>query len=408
MSKFSKSDKVELITNFFADQGKRLTNLKTATVPRLDELILKHNINLKEQMDKREAQIAKEKEEHKEKTRQHEAKKKAEEEARLKMWGSITEAQQMIICEKIAQHEDELNQKDCENHIALTDRLERDATNAGKRVVREAPTIIRINGVCIHNGYGEQPKNTKEKWFGKMPRAIDNMGMTFATSILADIEQMIAEKNELALMYLKSKAALLETKCGCVIKRDSKEHDECRCDDNGENWICAGCYSGEYDDEVFEMMPICAAEDINVAVKPVVVKKVVKRKVVKKARPTFHLAEMDTFNADYTLFKHERGGFCKYAVYNNTANHYFTCDFDGDKIFNCWNCGETIYKTLNAWTTANWAEQRLKDGNNKTTRNNAYRETKYIPLQLIDIEEIEYGPLHEKIEWLSSMSIENK
>lgn len=41
----------------------------------------------------------------------------------------------------------------------------------------------------------------------------------------------------------------LETKCGCVIRRDSKEHDECRCDDDGENWICADCYNGEYDDE---------------------------------------------------------------------------------------------------------------------------------------------------------------
>ena len=50
-------------------------------------------------------------------------------------------------------------------------------------------------------------------------------------------------------LYLKSKGSLLETKCGCVIMRDSREHDECRCDDDGENWICAGCYNGEYDDK---------------------------------------------------------------------------------------------------------------------------------------------------------------
>ena len=47
----------------------------------------------------------------------------------------------------------------------------------------------------------------------------------------------------------KKKGVLLETKCGCVIMRDSREHDECRCDDDGENWICAGCYNGEYDDK---------------------------------------------------------------------------------------------------------------------------------------------------------------
>jgi hypothetical protein len=149
-----------------------------------------------------------------------------------------------------------------------------------------------------------------------------------------------------------------------------------------------------------------------------VVKRVVKSKeaVVKntpvkktpesKARPTFHLAKMNAFNYDYTLFKHERGGFCKYAVYNNTANHYVACGFDGNKIIG-WGAG-TIYKTLNAWTTANWAEQRKKDGNNKTTRNNAYRETKYIPLQMNDLEAMEYGPLHEDVEWESSMSIQNK
>ena len=50
-------------------------------------------------------------------------------------------------------------------------------------------------------------------------------------------------------LYLKSKGSLLETKCGCVIMRDSKKHDECCCDNNGENWICAGCYCGEYDEE---------------------------------------------------------------------------------------------------------------------------------------------------------------
>lgn len=37
-------------------------------------------------------------------------------------------------------------------------------------------------------------------------------------------------------------------KCGCVVIRNSREHDECRSDENGENWICADCYNGEYDE----------------------------------------------------------------------------------------------------------------------------------------------------------------
>jgi hypothetical protein len=41
----------------------------------------------------------------------------------------------------------------------------------------------------------------------------------------------------------------LETKCGCEIIVNSREHDECRCDDDGENWICSECYKGEYDEK---------------------------------------------------------------------------------------------------------------------------------------------------------------
>lgn len=41
----------------------------------------------------------------------------------------------------------------------------------------------------------------------------------------------------------------LETICGCVIVYNSRDHDECRCDDDGLNWICADCYKGEYEEE---------------------------------------------------------------------------------------------------------------------------------------------------------------
>lgn len=46
-----------------------------------------------------------------------------------------------------------------------------------------------------------------------------------------------------------SECEYLETKCGCEIITNSREHDECRCDDDGENWICSDCYKGEYDEE---------------------------------------------------------------------------------------------------------------------------------------------------------------
>lgn len=37
--------------------------------------------------------------------------------------------------------------------------------------------------------------------------------------------------------------------CGCSVVRNSREHDEAICDENGENWFCGNCYDGRYDEE---------------------------------------------------------------------------------------------------------------------------------------------------------------
>lgn len=55
--------------------------------------------------------------------------------------------------------------------------------------------------------------------------------------------------NEIKNCGCKWETGYLETKCGCEIIVNSREHDECRCDDDGENWICSECYNGEYDEE---------------------------------------------------------------------------------------------------------------------------------------------------------------
>jgi len=48
---------------------------------------------------------------------------------------------------------------------------------------------------------------------------------------------------------MKVNCEMLKTKCGCEIIKNTREHDECICDKDGENWICADCYNGEYDEE---------------------------------------------------------------------------------------------------------------------------------------------------------------
>ena len=109
-------------------------------------------------------------------------------------------------------------------------------------------------------------------------------------------------------------------------------------------------------------------------------------------RPTYNLKGTNGFGETYTLFRHYRPkvGFCKYAVYNDTTNHFVECEFNGKTIS---GFGEgTIHKTLNAWTTSNWREQRAKDNEpKKTVKNNAYKETDFMPIVIIDDEELIYG-----------------
>jgi hypothetical protein len=518
--------KAELIAEHFAEQGKRLTNLKRVDVSKLDELILKHNIDIERLQKKlartaeieKEAKIQREKE-YAEKQKIYMEECKAKEEERLRLWNSITEAQQMIICEKLVVRANEEGQNKYDADIVHTNALERKAITAGSRVVREGPTTLRINGVIVQTGCEFTP-DTKEDWFSNMPQSFVHMNKYSYEFVLPDIEQMIAEKpvceccgaSDDSVGIATGENGVEMTVCRfCDVDgsnyngwgdKEEEEAEECErckaswCDEDNEfdnhhlfvsnkdglnvcrkcvgdddaedepepavapvvavvakiskkNWrsmigvrskdqtepcpklatyvICASetadgdyhdfyyCYEGLKEALIalnsqkkkkaskkylYQRLILCEGEKEEKQIK------VWQRTKEEIVRPTFHLAEMNAFNFDYTLFKHERGGFCKYAVYNNTANHYVACDFDGEKIIGAG--GGTIYKTLNAWTTANWKEQRIKDGNNKTTRNNAYRETKYIPLQMIDIEAMEYGPLYEDIEWESSMSIEKK
>jgi hypothetical protein len=477
--------KAELIAEHFAEQGKRLTNLKKVDVSKLDELILKHSIDIERLQKKlartaeieKEAKIQREKEQA-ERDRIYMEECKAKEEERLRLWNSITEAQQLIICEKLVVRANEEGQNKYDADIVHTNALERKAITAGSRVVREGPTTLRINGVIIQTGYDFTP-DTKENWFSNMPQSFVHMNKYSYEFVLPDIEQMIAENAVVPEPVVKKPVCeccgASDDSVGLATGENGVEMTVCRfCDTDGSNYN--GWGDKEEEDDRFEKCDcgyihhgedkcpnettcehyerwkepettytIYASEtadgdynaeiycygDLKEAINSFNSQK--KRKASKKylyqklmlhddkakkeikvwqrtkeeiVRPTFHLAEMNAFNFDYTLFKHERGGFCKYAVYNNTANHYVACDFDGEKIIG-WGEG-TIYKTLNAWTTANWKEQRIKDGNNKTTRNNAYRETKYIPLQIIDDDEIIYGPLMENPVWQSSMSIEKK
>jgi hypothetical protein len=106
-------------------------------------------------------------------------------------------------------------------------------------------------------------------------------------------------------------------------------------------------------------------------------------------RPTYNLAEkkptkqFKNNSQKYTLFRHNKPvkGWCKYALYNSKNNNYMECNFDGEKVTD-WANGK-IHKTLNAWTTSNLLEQCARENKpRKTVKNNAYKETNFIYMNL--------------------------
>ena len=191
--------KAELIASFFAEQGKRLTNLKKVDVSKLDELILKHNIDIEEQLQKRaikneidkKAQIEM-KNDILERDRLYTEELRAKKEAHLKSWNSITKSQQMFICEKLANRKNEEVRKDYESNVSSTNRFEKTAIAAGKRVVRLSPISLRVDFVDIHIGY-ETVDTTAEQWFENMKTQISSYwelvcdDIHFAQLSLADL-----------------------------------------------------------------------------------------------------------------------------------------------------------------------------------------------------------------------------
>ena len=251
MSKISKTMKAELIAEHFAEQGKRLTNLKKVDVSKLDELILKHNIDIERLQKKRadiavvekEAKIQREKEQA-ERDRIYQEEQKATQEERLRLWNSITEAQQLIICEKLVVRANEDGQNKYDADIVHTNALERKAITAGSRVVREGPTTLRINGVIVQTGCEFTPQ-TKEEWFSNMPDSFVHMNKYSYEFVLPDIEQMVKKP-------VCECCGASDDSVGIATGENGVEMTVCRfCDTDGSN------YNGWGDKEGRSVCPVC-------------------------------------------------------------------------------------------------------------------------------------------------------
>lgn len=69
---------------------------------------------------------------------------------------------------------------------------------------------------------------------------------------LCEMEEIDARNNPVEMFHCDG--------CDCDVVKDSREHDECLCDKNGENWVCGDCYQGEYDKECAHCGEFCPDE----------------------------------------------------------------------------------------------------------------------------------------------------
>lgn len=180
--KLLKADYVNIIETHFAKEGKRLTNLSKATIPRLKELIEKYDIKydekeIIEENDKKKKE-EKEEEEKREKEREEIDKKYKEEiERKKKEWRELNEEDKdkVITWIVIEEQKDYLNnywkyQKENKQITLTTDKMEENFKRDGKKVERINNNTINVNGVNVINGFYTDTfdwdkcyKNTKEE-----------------------------------------------------------------------------------------------------------------------------------------------------------------------------------------------------------------------------------------------------
>jgi len=96
---------------------------------------------------------------------------------------------------------------------------------------------------------------------GEVEKEIENMADEEAKSCYqVEFEKIMNGECGDEVYNGKSEFKFVADGCGCEFFKNSKEHDECRSDKNGENWICGDCYQGEYDKECAHCGEFCPDE----------------------------------------------------------------------------------------------------------------------------------------------------
>ena len=194
-AKISKSMKVELITQFFRNNGQHMTNLGKADITKLDGIITKYNINIEYELQKLQQLKEQQKIEKEARDKKYEEEREnlrlereAEQAEMNKLWSSISNLQQRWVCDRLKNTINEKRQKNNEFAIRTTDVMEADFKKNGARIVRESPTELRVNGILVCNNYIEKMMTTDEV-FELMPTHLK-----FYKNSIKDIKILLERK----------------------------------------------------------------------------------------------------------------------------------------------------------------------------------------------------------------------
>lgn len=164
-SKISKSDKINYISMFFAEQGKKMTNLTKVKVDKLDEIIKQYKIDLEIYRKKEIEYKLKQEQEELEREREREEKrrlKKEDDERWCSKWNTLKECQKLECYKFLWEKKCKNNQEENERNKRLTDIFYNDFKKEGANVERTGDNKLIINGINLINGFEKKINSFEE------------------------------------------------------------------------------------------------------------------------------------------------------------------------------------------------------------------------------------------------------
>lgn len=167
--KMLKADYVKVIESHFANEGKKLSNLSKATLPKLKEIIEKYDIKFDEKEMVKDINDAKEKEKQEQEERDKEWKIQRErrleqDTKRQKDFDELTEDKKddvltYIVIEKQKKYLDSYWRIKRDNKCLKdqTDVMEEEFKKEGRNVERTGANTLKVNGINVIHGFYTEP-----------------------------------------------------------------------------------------------------------------------------------------------------------------------------------------------------------------------------------------------------------